>query len=194
MSDEIVSDDQAGPGLSTDVHARTFTDGAASLTLILERPVWLVGKNAVLWDGLVDYLDAEQIRWDILGAFAFKKVVFSKPFDVDTGLLIVNIDDFGGLSPLYRKIRVFRNSYADVPVIFTSASFGANDLSLERVYVCDVSLCLPSPGLSVESCFMAAYMNNTVWQQRVKDDRALTAGSTVQKKWWRGQQKIEMNS
>lgn len=79
--------------------------------------------------------------------------------------IIVSVDDCGGLGKVYDAIRRFRDSYPQTTVILVSADFSKNDLSCERLPLCDISL--KSDAGPIDGVFEVATLNNIKWQARV---------------------------
>lgn len=87
--------------------------------------------------------------------------------DVEWGLVVLCLDDFDGLGPIYNKLRYFRDERPHVPVILTSFDFKYHDLSQERLSICDLSIRLPIETDSEEALFRAAGQNNMIWMKRL---------------------------
>lgn len=81
-------------------------------------------------------------------------------------LCVVNIDDFGGLGPLYERLRKFRDTAPFVPVVLLSFGFRSNDFTTTRLPVCDVSMRLPNNPESTSRLLNAAITNNHLWCAR----------------------------
>lgn len=86
----------------------------------------------------------------------------------DWSVVIISIDDFEGVSQVFKTLRTIRNDYPEVSVILTSKDFTASDLSKERLAICDVSLRSPCETASLTDAFISAYQNNKAWNERLE--------------------------
>lgn len=81
-------------------------------------------------------------------------------------LCVVNIDDFGGLGPLYERLRRFREAAPYVPVVLLSFGFRSDDFTSTRLPVCDVSMKLPRNRGALSQMLSEAIANNHLWCAR----------------------------
>ncbi|GAA0303165.1 hypothetical protein [Rhodovulum strictum] len=83
------------------------------------------------------------------------------------GCLVVQIDDFGGITGCIRALLRFRHLCPTVPVILLSTQTMQEDLSLERLTLCDVTLRTPVSAAAWRPVLGIARKNNRVWQSRM---------------------------
>lgn len=119
-------------------------------------------KNKILYD----YLSTYKMEATPVGAMIFDRC-YSRFVDMEWGLIIVCLDDFNGIGPIFNKLRYLRNNFPDIPVILTSFGFKSHDLSEERLQICDASIRFPIDAKSLDDIFLAAWHNNTAWQARL---------------------------
>ena len=81
-------------------------------------------------------------------------------------VVVVHLDDFGHISVLFDLVRSFRLRCPGVPVVLASRKFSKDDLTLERLPLCDASLSVPSTIQSIRAALDAAIENNDVWHER----------------------------
>lgn len=79
---------------------------------------------------------------------------------------VINIDDFGGLGPLFDRLRKLRETAPYVPVALLSFKFCKNDFTSTRLPVCDVSIRLPCNRGIVVRLLGEAIANNHLWCAR----------------------------
>ncbi|WP_155326520.1 hypothetical protein [Alkalilacustris brevis] len=86
-------------------------------------------------------------------------------------LCVVNIDDFGGLGPLYERLRRFRETAPYVPIVLLSFGFRSDDFTSTRLPVCDVSMKLPRNRGALSQMLSEAIANNHLWcaRHRLRD-------------------------
>jgi len=98
---------------------------------------------------------------------AFFNRCYGRFVDIDWGVVVLCLDDFDGVGPIYNKLRYFRDERPHTPVILSSSAFKSHDLSQERLSICDLSIRLPLEPGSEESLFQAAGQNNMIWMERL---------------------------
>ncbi|WP_319825991.1 hypothetical protein [Thalassovita sp.] len=81
-------------------------------------------------------------------------------------LLIVEIDDFGGITMVIDALRFLRDSRPDLPVLLVSHKVAAHDFSVGRLPICDVTLKAPASPTAMKEALSEAVSNNLAWQQR----------------------------
>jgi hypothetical protein len=129
-------------------------------------PICFVSNNPLDAVLVFDYVRAHDGEVLPLGANFFKKF-YDQLLDVTIGGLILSIDDFDGISPIFGKLRDFRTYRPSVPVILVSRNFKSDDLSLERLAICDVSVKLPLSSDKIEKYLSTASINNKEWVKRL---------------------------
>ncbi|MCO8145904.1 hypothetical protein NHN26_11775 [Rhodovulum tesquicola] len=87
------------------------------------------------------------------------------------GFLAVQIDDFGGITGCIRPLLRFRHLCPSVPLILLSDCTSRDDLSCDRLALCDVTLKSPVNAASWRHALAVARKNNRTWQSRL-DERA----------------------
>jgi hypothetical protein len=92
---------------------------------------------------------------------------FNKFIDLNWGIVVVCIDDFNGIGPIFDKLRYFRNERPHVPVIITSCCFSSHDVSCDRLAVCDSSLRIPLDASSLDAFIEVTGQNNRAWCRRL---------------------------
>lgn len=82
---------------------------------------------------------------------------------------VIVIDDFGSVSAIFDLVYSFRQRCPQVPVIIASATFSRDDLSAERLPLCDASVRMPCTDGRFATALALAVRNNASWQKRVSD-------------------------
>jgi len=126
----------------------------------------LVSSNPIKSKTICDFLTLNGMEVTPVVPAIFN-LCYGRFVDVDWGLVVLCLDDFGGLGPIYNKLRYFRDERPYVPVILTSFDFKSHDLSQERLSICDLSIRLPLETGREETLFQAAGQNNMMWMERL---------------------------
>jgi hypothetical protein len=129
-------------------------------------PVCFVSNNPLDASLVFDHVRANGGELLPLGANLFRKF-YDQLLDVTIGGLIISIDDFDGIGSIFEKLRNFRTYRPSVPVILVSRNFKADDLSQERLAICDVSVKLPLSPDKIERYLATASINNKEWVKRL---------------------------
>lgn len=83
-------------------------------------------------------------------------------------MAILDLDSFGGILELSDDLIDFRVEAPEVPLLLLSSRFSQDDLSEERLPMCDASIRSPAFSLSIANGVKAAIENNKAWRQRRK--------------------------
>lgn len=128
--------------------------------------VSLVSSNPFKNKILYDYVSTYQMEAMPVGAMIFDRC-YSRFIDMEWGLVIICLDDFNGVGPIFNKLRYLRNHFPEIPIILTSFGFKSHDLSEERLQICDASIRFPIDIKSLDEIFLAAWRNNAAWRVRL---------------------------
>lgn len=93
------------------------------------------------------------------------------------GMLIVDIDGFGGPELVVARLMDLRRRHPSLPVIVVSADVQFNDFTTERLAICDVTLRAPVSAPALELALAEAAVNNLLWQARQYRNRIKAAPS-----------------
>ncbi len=80
--------------------------------------------------------------------------------------IIIQIDDFGGIATAIDAVLLLRLAAKETPVILASADVAGDDMSAERLALCDVTLKLPVSASRFGAALSEAGLNNMVWHLR----------------------------
>lgn len=83
-------------------------------------------------------------------------------------MAILDLDSFGGILELSDDLMDLRVEAPEVPVLLLSSGFSQDDLSEERLPMCDASIRSPAPSRSIAQGAKAAMENNKSWRLRYK--------------------------
>ncbi|NSY40998.1 hypothetical protein [Leisingera sp. ANG59] len=83
-------------------------------------------------------------------------------------MAILDLDSFGGILELSDDLMDFRVEAPEVPLLLLSSGFSQDDLSEERLPMCDASIRSPAFSLSLAKGVKAAIENNKAWRLRYK--------------------------
>ena len=83
-------------------------------------------------------------------------------------MAILDLDSFGGILELSDDLMDFRVEAPEVPLLLLSSGFSQDDLSEERLPMCDASIRSPAFSLSLTKGVKAAIENNKAWRLRYK--------------------------
>ncbi|WP_323780245.1 hypothetical protein [Leisingera sp.] len=83
-------------------------------------------------------------------------------------LVAIEIDSLGGIYEVADDLLGCRAAVSDVPVILLSEDFSVNDLSQERLPICDASLQRSSNSAMLMKGVKAAIENNLAWRGRAR--------------------------
>jgi hypothetical protein len=82
-------------------------------------------------------------------------------------LLVVDIDSAADEDSTFDLIFTIRDKHPQMPIILISGDFARDDMSTERLAICDVSLRAPINRISFELGVEEAFANNSIWQHRL---------------------------
>ncbi|AGI68490.1 hypothetical protein OAN307_c29400 [Octadecabacter antarcticus 307] len=90
-------------------------------------------------------------------------------------LAVCQIDDLADLEDVVDDLRDFRKSTPAVPLLLISSRFARDDLSAERLALCDASVTNNCNASALDAGIFAAIQNNRAWNRRTEveqvDDR-----------------------
>ncbi len=86
-------------------------------------------------------------------------------------LLVIDLDERGGIGHFFEELYQFRQDCADVIVILVSETFSDDDFDLNRIWLCDVSLRAASTFTAIDLSMTMSGINNAEWQRRCKTPR-----------------------
>lgn len=81
--------------------------------------------------------------------------------------IIVDVDSSGGIGASFDRLRNIREYVSELPVILVSAEVKRDDLTRERLPICDVTLRKPVSEASLLVGIRTAQFNCIVWRKRV---------------------------
>ena len=114
---------------------------------------------------LIDYITSHGMETQLIGTTVFYKR-YGAFVDIDWGMVILCIDAFDGVGRVFNKLRYFRDERPHIPLILTSANFKSDDVTQERLAICDLSMKLPLDPAQLDNLFEAAGLNNVAWSKR----------------------------
>lgn len=117
-----------------------------------------------------DYFQRHDLKLSFVNSDLFFNY-FSEFMLSNWSVIVICIDDFSGVGRIFKTLRTIRNDYPEASVILVSNEFKVNDLSKERLAICDISLHLPYEASSLPEAFVSAYQNNKVWIERLESLR-----------------------
>lgn len=129
-------------------------------------PACIVANNPFDAKEVFEFISSYGMEALPLGSSIFEKF-YPRFIDLNCGLIIMCIDDFSSLGRTIQKLRDFREERPDVPVLLMSANFISDDITQERLAICDVSLHIPINSSNIEEYFSSAWMNNDAWKRRL---------------------------
>lgn len=128
------------------------------------RPMMLVGRTKSFAE--IRYW-LEHDRQDIDSRHGIGEAVHDLESGSETwSYVLVNIDDFGGIDDAIEALLLLRRAAGKCPVILLSSETVLDDLSSERLVLCDATLRLPLSLTRFEVGLVQAIFNNNVWQNR----------------------------
>lgn len=133
--------------------------------LELDLPLLIICANPLCGRRLVRHFASRgggaHLATDVEEAFgALKK----RPGD--WSLVILDLDSFGGILELSDDLMDFRVEAPEMPVLLLSSGFFQDDLTKERLPMCDASIRSPALSLSIFKGVKAAIENNKSWRYR----------------------------
>lgn len=132
------------------------------------RPIYFVSNDPLDGSLLFEYVRTNGREIVPLGASLFRKF-YSEILAIRLGALVICIDDFGGIAPIYGRLRDIRDFRPKLPVIIMSKIFKSDDLTQERLAICDISIKLPLSPENFEQYFSKAIINNRAWANRLAE-------------------------
>jgi len=94
--------------------------------------------------------------------------VSSLCLDSGTIAVFVDVDSLGGAGPVVERLLLFRKDLPQVPTILLSTEFASDDLSAERLPICDCSFKTKNLPALWDLALLTAFSNNSVWIDRQK--------------------------
>ncbi len=104
----------------------------------------------------------------VLGRTMFDRTiaeVVSRP--ADWSLIVVNLDDYGGITRTVDGLLSLRRKAPAIPVILLTSEILFDDYSLERLPIADATLRMPTMLPNFEIGLAEAPVNNLEWQRRI---------------------------
>lgn len=89
------------------------------------------------------------------------------------GMLVVDIDGFGGPELVVERLMELRRRAPSLPVIVISTEVQFHDFTAERLAVCDITLRAPVSAAALDLALAEASVNNLLWQARQLRNRDL---------------------
>lgn len=83
-------------------------------------------------------------------------------------MAVLDVDSLGGILELSDDLMDFRAEVPEVPVMLVSAGFSQDDLTEERLPMCDASVRTPARLPSIVKGVAAAIENNKTWRMRAE--------------------------
>lgn len=83
-------------------------------------------------------------------------------------MAVLDVDSLGGILELSDDLMDFRAEVPEVPVMLVSAGFSQDDLTEERLPMCDASVRNPARLPSIVKGVAAAIENNKTWRMRAE--------------------------
>lgn len=80
--------------------------------------------------------------------------------------VLIQIDDFGGIDVVIDALLLLRGAAGNCPVILLSSETVSDDLTSERLVLCDATLRLPVSLTRFEAGLVESMFNNSAWQNR----------------------------
>ena len=99
--------------------------------------------------------------------------LYTKFIDLNCGLLVLCVDGIGSWGKIIQRLIIYRKERPHVPIILMSRGFGSDDVTLERLSICDVSIKLPLKNGLVDEYFYLACENNKAWVKRMEQREVL---------------------
>lgn len=81
--------------------------------------------------------------------------------------LLIDLDGLGGIAKRFDMLRRLRDEMPQIPVILFSREFLVDDLSAERMWICDASLRPTATFSTLELALLISEVNNQHWQTQV---------------------------
>jgi hypothetical protein len=125
-------------------------------------------KNKLLYE----YLAERKMEATPVGAMVFDRC-YSRFVEMDWGLIVICLDDFDGVGPIFNKLRYLRNNRSEVPLILTSFGFSSHDMTEERLQICDASIRFPIIDSCLDGIFLKVWQNNLAWRRRLVEFQAV---------------------
>jgi len=130
-----------------------------------DRCVAVVSDDLCDVDTLVDslpgrYWAAERV--DILSFVDHEHSLMGRNWD----LLVISMESINGLYEFVEALMSFRSLHPGVPVLLVSVYLDADDYSLDRIEVCDVSVKAPVNEGDALGHLARAFENNVEWVRR----------------------------
>lgn len=122
--------------------------------------------------------DAAETRWVVSEFFRHgchvckseKDELYAKLLQISDscGVLIVEVESWKSVDSALTSLFDFRKKFPRVSIILLSSDFGRDDLSLNRLAFCDISLKYPCSVDRLVEHIPTALCNNKFWQARVR--------------------------
>lgn len=129
-------------------------------------PICVVLDNPFDGQPIFDCVNSHGVPALPLGSTIFDRL-YSKFIELNCGLLVLCVDGFSDLGNLIQRVMMFRKERPSVPIILISRCFSVDDISQERLALCDVSIKLPIKELVLDDYFLIAWKNNRAWVNRL---------------------------
>lgn len=94
-------------------------------------------------------------------------------------IVLIAIDDFGGITKVIEDLRHLRRILPDLPVILLSAEVHGDDFSNVRKHICDVTVRLPVSLTRLNLAICESVVNNTEWAALSEGGRSNQSSSEI---------------
>lgn len=128
------------------------------------RTVWFVGADSV-GSSVVGLLHELQISPVFLRSYSDLRHAVSRSID-RLIVAVIDVDVFGDLGGWFDTTLDLRSEIPDLTIILTSSAFRYEDLSCERLPICDASILQGFTGPKLIEAITTGIDNNSEWQRR----------------------------
>lgn len=140
---------------------RKMFDGPSSL----QQPALVCSKSVSKSGLIVEWL--RSMGLDVYFGPNFQDILeTAKTSGMEFSILYVDIESQNGIEAVIDDLIAFRNGFPAVPAVIISPLSNYNDLSPERLPICDISMRSIYHMSQLERVTNTAIENNTLWQKR----------------------------
>jgi hypothetical protein len=128
----------------------------------------IVSRNPGRLRALTDAMRHKDMALDQLNPDIFLKS-YDQFIQDQRDILVVVLDDCAGSSDIISNLLNFRGDFPATQVILVSAEIATDDLTCERLPLCDISLKWPLSEQRIAEALEKSCKNNVMWQDRLMD-------------------------
>ncbi len=134
----------------------------------IQQRALFVGDDLNAFSSLLSFLGSKHWQISICRHAKFERRISTDP-PLSVHLLVYCLNECEDLDTSVARLMQMRVDFPCTSIIVASTQFSGNDMSADRLAICDGSLKLPLAESDLFGALVSSLANNRVWQQRLRD-------------------------